>query len=288
VTERFDTAAFAWTLSRATCAVDPATGESCRWHHGLWPWLRALGLSTSPARFAEFYRAAFARALAGRRSARVLVSGAADPEMVAQVDLACAACDVVPEVVAIDLCETPLALTRRYAERRGLRALTVRSDVLDYAADARFDVVCSDSFLGQFAPPARERLVARWAALLAPGGTLITVNRLREGADPLRRVAFTSAQAEEFVATVRRAAEGLAAEARPPIDELVAEAARYAQRQGAWPVASAADVETLFERGGFARPRIAVAPIAGQPLRATAPTLAGGAPYARVEARLRP
>jgi len=287
VSERIEAAALAWELSRQTCAVDPGTGESCRWHHGLWPWLGLVGLSTSPSRFSEFYRAAFARALAGRREARILVSGAADLEMLAQLDGACAACGVAPDVTAIDLCETPLALSRRYAERRGLRVASERSDILAYAPPARFDVVCSDSFLGQFAPLARERLVARWASLLRPGGSAITVNRLRPDADPERRVEFSAEQARAFVESVRSAAEQLPARARPPLEELVAEAARYARRQGAWPVRSAAELEALFARAGFEAVRIEVAPIAGAASRATAPTVAGGAPYARIEARLR-
>jgi SAM-dependent methyltransferase len=285
--ERIEAAALAWELSRRTCSMDPETGESCRWHHGLWPWLGVLGLSTSPARFSEFYRAAFGRALAGRREARVLVSGAADAEMLARVESACAAWGVAPDVTAIDLCETPLALSRRYGERSGLRVATERSDVLAYAPAARFDVVCSDSFLGQFAPPARERLIAHWASLLSPGGSVITVNRLRPDADPERRVEFSPEQARAFVDSVRSAAEQIPARARPPLAELEAEAARYARRQSAWPVRSAAELEALFARDGFEVVRLEVAPIAGAAPRATAPTVAGGAPYARIEARVR-
>lgn len=246
-----------------------------------------MNLNTSPARFSEFYRAAFARALAGRGAARILVSGAADREMLAQVGYACVALAMTPEIVALDLCETPLALARWHAQRRGLRVVTERADVLAYAPGAVFDVVCSDSFLGQFPPRARERLIARWASLLGPGGSVITVNRLRPDSDPERRVAFSAEEADAFVEAVRAAAGQIAAAERPPIEELVAEAARYARRQGAWPVRSAAELEALFARGGLEIVRLEVAPIAGETARATAPTLAGGARYARIEARSR-
>jgi SAM-dependent methyltransferase len=246
-----------------------------------------MGLSTSPARFADFYRAAFARALADGGAARILVSGAADLDMLSQVDLACAATAVTAEIRVIDLCETPLALCRWYAERRGLRVATERSDVLSYAPAAPFDVVCSDSFLGQFPPPTRERLIARWASLLRPGGSVITVNRLRPDADPMRRVEFSAEQARAFVEAVRRGAAKIPPAARPPLEEISAEAARYARRQGAWPLRSAAELEALFARGGFEIARLEVAPIAGEAPGTTAPTVAGGAPYARIEARLR-
>jgi hypothetical protein len=287
VSERLEAAAFAWQRSRETCARDAATGESCRWHHGLWPWLRVFGLATSPALFAEFYAAAFARALARAPSPRVLVSGAADFEMLARVGAACARGRIAAEIVCADLCETPLALGRWWAEGRGLPVETVRGDVLALESSTPFDVICSDSFLGQFAPAARERLVARWAALAATGGALITVNRLRPDADPERRVGFSAEQARAFVARVCEAAASLPAAARPDPAELAREAARYAERQGAWPVRSAEEIAALLARGGFAIESLEVAPIAGEAAGPTAPTLAGGALYARVVARRR-
>lgn len=282
-----DAAPYAWELSRQSCRVDPATGDSCRWHHGLWPWLRLMNLNTSPERFAGFYAAAFARALAGRDSPRILVSGAADFEMLAQVEAACRRVGAAAELAVVDLCETPLALNRWYAERRGLRLATERGDILDCVADRPFDVVCSDSFLGQFPVEARERLVARWASLLKRGGSVITVNRLRPDADAASRVGFSGEQASAFVDRVRDAASELPELIRPSQAELAFEAARYTQHQGAWPVRSAAELEALFARAGFEVVAVQVAPIAGEAPRATAPTLAGGALYARIEARLR-
>lgn len=277
----------AWEISRTACRIDLATGESCRWHHGLWPFLRLMNLATSPARFAEFYDAALAGAIAGEPAPRVLLSGAADFAMLAQLARACDARGVSADAVLIDLCETPLALSRWYAERSALSLATRRVDVLEYGAERPFDVVCSDSFLGQFSPQARERLLAKWAALLRPGGSVITVNRLRPEADPDRRVGFSPEQAEKFVTAVAAAAETLPAAIRPERAELVACAARYAARQGAWPVRSAAELEALFARAGFRVARLEVAPIRGEASGPAAPTLAGDSLYVRVVATRR-
>ncbi len=246
-----------------------------------------MNLNTSPARFAEFYRAALALAIADNAAPRILLSGAADFEMLAQVASACATCGTAPDLTLIDLCETPLAQSRWYAERCHVPLTTQRTNVLDFAVARPFEVICSDSFLGQFSPQARERLIARWASLLRPGGTVITVNRLRPDADPNRRVGFSAEQARAFVTTVEEAARGLPASMRPEPAELAHCAARYAATQGAWPVRSAAEIEALFARGGFEVTRLEAAPIAGDDERATAPTLAGGAAYARVVARMR-
>ena len=40
------------------CRVDPQSGESCAWNHGLWQILRLLGLVLTPAHHAAFFRAA--------------------------------------------------------------------------------------------------------------------------------------------------------------------------------------------------------------------------------------
>ena len=240
----------AWKLSRGSCRVDPASGESCRWHHGLWPWLRLMGLNTSPARFAEFYGAALSRAVAGDAAPRILISGAADFEMLAQVASACGARAASAQLCLIDLCETPLAQGRWYAERSGLQLTTQPSDILEFASEPPLDAICSDSILGQFSPEARERLIARWASLLRPSGKVITVNRLRPDADPDRRVVFSAEQAAAFVASVGAAAQTLPPAVRPEPAELAECAARYAARQGAWPVRSAAEVEALFARCG--------------------------------------
>jgi SAM-dependent methyltransferase len=274
-----------WNLSRESCRVDPASGRIRRWHHGLWPWLRLMNLNTSPARFAEFYGPALARALEGAEAKRILLSGAADFEMLAQVANACGARAASVHFALIDLCETSLAQGRWYAERSGLELTTRRSDILEFESEQPFDAICSDSFLGQFSPAARERLIARWARLLRSGGRVITVNRLRPDADPERRVGFSAEQASAFVASVEAAARTLPQAARPEPAELADCAARYAARQGAWPVRSAAEVEALFARGGFEVTQLEAAPIAGALAGPTAPTLAGGSLYVRVVAK---
>jgi SAM-dependent methyltransferase len=281
--QRMERAAFAWELSREACTVDPASGQSCRWHHGLWPWLRALDLNTSPARFARFYRESLSAALRGRSAPRVLISGAADDEMLACVVEACA--DPKAEIAVVDLCETPLALARRFARSRGLTLATSRGDVLHYVPREPVDVICTDSFLGQFSPLARDRLVSHWARLLRSGGSLITVNRLRPGANPEQRIGFSEAQAHAFREVVLSSAARLPASVRPDAVELAREVERYARLQGAWPVRSADELAGMLARAGFELASLEVSPADDAAAHESAPTLAGGAPYARVHAR---
>jgi len=171
----------------------------------------------------------------------------------------------------LDRCATPLALNRWYARRQGIRIATKRSDILDYRPRRRFDVICTHSFLGQFPPRRRARLIAHWYEMLEPGGLILTINRLRPGAPP-GRLGFSRAQAASFEAL---------------LGERHRSAARqYARRMGAWPIRSEAELGTTFERAGFHLVHLSARPVVlrdGHGL--SAPTTPGGASYACIAAR---
>ena len=272
-------ARLAWEIAPSRCRVDPARGESCAWHHGLWPILRLLRLNTSPARSSAFYGEALG--MLGP-SPQLLISGSADYAMFAVALAALRSRAVEPRIGMVDLCETPLVLTRWYAEREKSAVSTWQADILDFASVESFDTLCTDSFLGQFPAEERGGLIARWRSLLRPGGLAITVNRLRPDADPAMRIVFSEEQARELVATVSKGAATLPFRVAP--DELAPRAAAYAARQGAWPVRSAEEIRGLFESNGFQIERLTVARAAGTPC-GSAPTLWSGAPYAHVVAR---
>ena len=61
--------AFAWAGRYCT--------SSCRWHHGIWQYLRILGLVSSAARHRAFFEGALGALAEDGGYRRVLVSGAA-------------------------------------------------------------------------------------------------------------------------------------------------------------------------------------------------------------------
>jgi SAM-dependent methyltransferase len=78
-------------------------------------------------------------------------------------------------------------------------------DVLEYAAERPFDLVCTHNFLGRFDPEARHRLAARWHALLKPGGVVVTTQQIKPNFHP-DNSALAPAQARELSARVVAAA----------------------------------------------------------------------------------
>jgi hypothetical protein len=268
-------------IAPTLCHRDPASGESCAWYHGFWQYLRLFDFITTPRDHAEFYRAALTPAIAaGQR--RVLISGTADYALLHCLRWIFEAQGASPTVTVLDLCATPLRLNEWYAARHGLAVRAVRSDILAYSQASPFDMICTHSFLGRFAPEVRPTLVARWHELLRPGGRVVTVNRIRPEAP--ERVGFTPAQAkglrERVLAATAAAQDRI--DVSPEVIATMADAYAHA-KQKTHPVRSVAELEELFHGAGFRLEQVVVAPVGPRSTQAPlGPTMSGGANYAQI------
>lgn len=243
----------------AACCTRPDadSGVDCEPYHGLWPYLRLMGLGkTLSGHGAQFLREVRAwgrewpaRGHSGRP--RVLVSGSADASMVAHVLQGARDVALDVEVTVLDQCDTPLRLSGWYAEHIGAGGVRlVRSDVLDYRDAHGFDLILTSSFLGYFAPAQRAVLFQTYAALMAPGARLAFSNRLRAGAEN-QAVGFTAPQGEAFVDQVRTLAPGLPQACAADADALVALARRYVAMFQSYPLNGAASVTALADAAGL-------------------------------------
>jgi SAM-dependent methyltransferase len=277
-------APLAWRLAAELCREDPATGERCTSYHGLWQVLRIMKLIEPVQSHAPFFHRAVAAVQGDRRAPRILVSGAADYSMLAHVLAAFRSRGVEPAVTVLDLCETPLALNRWYAERAAFRLETTRDDVLDYRADGPFDAICTHAFLGRFSPEQRLTLLAKWRSLLRPGGAVITVTPVRPGSSG-ELVGFAPEQVRMLRETVLRAAEGLRETLQIEPLDLARAAEVYAGRHRVYPVRSHEALRELFERSGFRVDHFSrTAPSTGASHDVRGPTIFGSAEYACIAA----
>ena len=236
----------------------------CTWYHGTWQYLRALGVSKTAGGHATFLTETLRSLVAGGDVRRVLISGSADDAMTLIALEAFRDARVRPELTLIDICETPLALSRWSAERVGGTVATQRTDILDYSADVPFDVVMSNSFLSYFEAAARPRLFARWASLLRSGGKLLLTNRLRPGA-PAAPLGFTADQAQVFCAAVRREAERRQEVLGLDPATLEDWAREYTKRFKSFPLHSSDEVLELLRSAGFVPDRLDTALFPGLP-----------------------
>ena len=282
-----ESAPIARRLAPELCRNDPDTGRSCAPSHGLWQYLRLLGLALSPEHHRELFQRALDGVAAPAEPVRVLVSGAADYAMLAHVLAAFGRRGVKVAATVLDLCETPLALNRWYAERVAQPLETHCGDILEYSPRERFDVVCTHAFFAMI--PARQRpaLLGKWHALLRPGGIAVTVNRVRPD-NSAAQVSFGEDEVLAFREAVRARARAFGPALGIDPDALALDAEHYARRQHFHPVRSAEEIGALFEQAGFALDHLSVAPIAqGKQAGIAGPTVPGTADYLRVIAKRR-
>lgn len=225
----------------------------CAWYHGIWQYLRILDVVSAPSRHGDF----FSRTLSGLAKdggfPRVLITGSADYSMLAHL---LAAYEGAPaEVTVLDVCATPLFLCDWYVERQGSKVVTRAVDVLEYAPDRPFDLICTHSFLSRFEPDRRAELMAGWHRLLRLGGKVVTNTRL----DPAwtdARAGFTADQARAFAQRVADAARAYSGPLPVDADAMAAHARRYAERYRTHSFRAEAEVRRLLEGGGFALERL--------------------------------
>jgi hypothetical protein len=282
-----ESAPLAWRLAPDLCRKEPATGESCAWIHGFWQYFRLLGLASTPSLHVSFFTEALTARAGNTGTPRVLISGAADYSMLALVLGAYGARDVRPEVTVVDRCETPLMLNRWFAQRAAFEITTRLCDILEYSEARPFDVLCTHSFLSEFPRDYWPRLLAKWRELLRPGGSAVTINRVRPGSGP-EPVRFTPEQASALRAAVLENALTLprASGADP---RLLAQAAEtYASRRRTWAPQSREQILALFENAGFSMDSLSLGPVArGVPAAVSGPTTPGSTDYARIVASRR-
>jgi SAM-dependent methyltransferase len=189
---------------------------------------------------------------------------------------------IEPEVTVVDVCETPLALNRWFAERESIEIHTHCSDILSYTSDVPFDMISTHGFFCYFSPAQRPALLANWHALLRPGGGVITVAPIRPAAvcEPM---GFTPAQAEAFCAAVMKRATEMRSSLDIEPEEALRGAQRTVNRRRSYSVTSIEETRSLFEQAGFIMKRLSfVALTAGADPEVSGPGTSRSANYAHI------
>jgi SAM-dependent methyltransferase len=266
------------------CPLDPSTGTSCAWYHGFWQYLRAMGLAPTLGEQGSFLLEKLRPLARVGGGERVLVSACADYSLPAHVIHAYRDAGADLALTVVDRCETPLRLTRWYAERQGWSVVTHRHDIVSYQSAAAFSVIVANSVLGYFEPGTRPALFAAWSRLLRPGGIIILTNRFRRGSPP-GLVGFSPAQVDDFVAVTRLEAERWRPQFGFDPRQVAVWARTYAERFQSHSISSVEEVELGLRAAGFALDHLDVVTVpgrAGGPV--SGPSIAAAAEQLRVVA----
>jgi hypothetical protein len=163
----------------------PKHQESCKWYHSAWPYLRLLGLVSTPDWHGDFYIKALGN-IDFSKVKQVLISGTADYSMLSYV-LAAIPHNYIHDITitVLDICETPLAICRWYKENyeqatnQKFNLRYDNSDALDtMIQEESIDLIITDAFLTRFGQQEKEKLVDEWKRILKPNGSIITTARM--------------------------------------------------------------------------------------------------------------
>jgi hypothetical protein len=239
----YDSAPIALKIAPKLCSRGADKENSCAWYHGIWQYLKILGIVGSPWGQQEFFETNLQKFARTGDYKRVLISGASDYSMLALVLNAYRQEGIEPEITVVDRCETPLYLNRWYAEQKSTSIKTHAVNFLHYNRLEPFDLICTHSFMGYFSPDTRMALFANWQKRLRSGGKLVTVNRIRPYAKG--RQGFSSSQAEDFHKKVQEAGRVY------HMEEIEQWASVYTSQYQTHPVTSQDEILKLLQANGF-------------------------------------
>ncbi|RAM51473.1 MAG: class I SAM-dependent methyltransferase [Hapalosiphonaceae cyanobacterium JJU2] len=164
--------------------------NSCGWYHGTWQYLQLLNMVAIP-RWYPFYQEALCNVFSKNRTARVMISAAADYGMIRTVYDAMKASNAQPELVLYDICQTPLQSARWYAKKHGFSLSTHHTNILTADIEpASFDLVVTDEFLTVLNAESKCPAVSVWKKVLKPGGCLVTTAMIGEPTTEEQRRAY--------------------------------------------------------------------------------------------------
>ncbi len=245
-----ETIAHSAVLARGIADVvctTPVGHDTCGALHGVWLDLRRLGLAADPDRHAAFFAEAVDDRIAHADAQRVLVAGCADWGMLATVARAYAQRARALDVSVVDRCPTPAMLCAWYASRIALPVRTIVADLVQFAPEGAFDLVCTHSLLTYADLAGRQQLVANWHRMLSPGGAVVTVSRL--DLESVQAPGAMSERARGFGDLVLERCGELGIDAGE--GDLRARAERFAVAQISHRIGNDHDLRTLFETQGF-------------------------------------
>jgi SAM-dependent methyltransferase len=273
-------------IASAVCRPVGAGDSDCSSYHGLIQYVRLLGLVGTPERNGHFYRECF-QAVARQGGRRVLVSGAADYNMLAHVLAAYDGIGKRPRVTVLDRCATPLFMSRWYADVRGVGIRTEQADIGGFADAEPYDLICTDSLLTVLDPEQKRRAAAAWARLLAPAGRVITTARIAPDS-PDGPVRLAPDRVKAFAEDVREQARRRAGLLDVDPEVLAEEARSYGAGVTVYPFRSTEELVAVFNEASLEVERLDVADVGGRvPRERAGPGGHAPARYARVVGRAR-
>lgn len=234
-------------LAEKYCNGSYVNKLDCKWYHQSWLYLKLVQLVSHPTWQQDFYYETITNELSNFTDSKftILISGAADFEMFALLEsIKNNFKDISCEIFFLDLCLTPLLVTRKYAEFKGGTPRLVKGNIFQLPFRNRaFNLIISDAFLTRFSNEIKEYVISEWKRVLKENGSIITTIRLEANLPKNKTFKASSNQRIIYIIkTIFRAIKrGLS-----PI-KLARYASNYSKNIISYPFSDISQISTLFD-----------------------------------------
>jgi SAM-dependent methyltransferase len=218
----------------------------CRDLHALWPYARLTRASTGIEQRQSGLEAQL-RAFFDLGLRDVLIAGAADSALLAHVARAGAQHEI--NIVVLDICDTPLELSRRFAKEWSLPIETVRQDLFDLDLSCRFDVVLMHGTLNFITADRHAPVLHRLHRAVRPKGRLELLFNTSRPPDVGQAVESRAEYADFILSELQRLGIPLPDREAAIRERLIARAHEREWRDGQFSTPD--DVELLVKAAGF-------------------------------------
>lgn len=174
-------------------------GDSCKWYHSSWQYLRLLDVVASPDWHHQFYKDTLTKFLNLNPKAKILISGVADYGMLSHVISASKSAQSTPDIYIIDSCQTPIRACNWYAKRHNIIIHTVCENLLTTKLrSSSFDLIVTDEFLTVVGKTTQQLVVKKWKELLKSKGKIVTTVMFENSGSEVTKLQEAKEQKEEY------------------------------------------------------------------------------------------
>lgn len=223
--------------------------EDCSWYHSQWQYMRLIGMGKTLSGQSKWFSDQIQR-WRDQSPLAVLISGCADYSAFAHTVAALGLENArKARIVAVDRCQTPLALNDYLAQSLGVTINNEKQDIMSFDSIEKFDLIFTSSFLGFFNPTERVSLFRKYMQLLKPGGELVFANRMKDEPEDVK-MRFSEEATESSLQSALALNRQYAAADKLSDGEFEKRMREFMRHWGSYPLNSAENLKSLMEQAG--------------------------------------
>lgn len=248
-------------ISKEKCQGSYVSKKNCSWYHGVWQYLRMCDKVSSPTWHLNFFGSVLKKSTT--KYSKILISSCADYSMLAVVIDVAKSLRARNEITVADVCETPLYICRWYSKKVKFPIKTIKKDIRKLNNRGKFDVIVTDAFLTRFDKRGRNVVVKKLYDLLEKDGYVATTVRLGRNSNR-KPIKASKYEINKFSREIERCLSNKLKLGKNYVEKIKDLSVQYGKNMISFPISSASEVRSLFEKNKFKIEKIEVVKVRGE------------------------